>query len=344
MTVPSPADFFSDIEVGRDHSGRPMIRPLGSPASAPLVPYTRASTLADYISDHRHIHRWEMRYLAKAMGKNPDLAELAAVESYSTGFDVPDDKSASGRRLDSIISRALDRVGIHEKADYGTAVHAATEPANPGPHPERMRADVAAFKEGLQRCGILLLATEVFVANDELQAAGTFDHLAWVPGLGVVILDKKTGRKNLHEFGVQFSVYANADVYNVKTHDRLGLEDLLRGTPFEGDGINREVGIAAMIRSGGVDFVEVDLEKGYEGAKAAARARDYVEDRSLGASATRALERRTRELRDTLGDALSEAGSVKDLEELWHMTPRSIWLDEHTSIAKARRTYLTTSH
>jgi hypothetical protein len=106
--------------------------------------YTRASSLATYIENLTHIKKWEMRYLCKAMGQNEDLAALAAVETYSTGISdavFGRDKSESGKRLDEIIQRALDRVRIHEKADRGTAVHGATEPGAPA-GVERLRPAV----------------------------------------------------------------------------------------------------------------------------------------------------------------------------------------------------------
>ena len=213
------ADTFFDEPVGRggvprDYEGNALVLPAGATTDR-LVPYTPASGLASAIADERHIHRWEMRYLAKGMGRSPDLCVLAAAEPYSTGLTNPTvgrAKSASGRALDAIIERALDRVGIHEKADYGTAVHAWTEPGNEEPVIPAAVDDVQSFKDAIERNGIRIIATEVFTANDTVRAAGTFDHLCWVPGYGIVICDKKTGKMNPHEFGVQLSVYANGDV------------------------------------------------------------------------------------------------------------------------------------
>lgn len=336
MAAPSPAEFFSNLdadhEVERDH-GRPLVVPAGGGVA---VPYTRASSLADYIADHRHIHRWEMRYLAKALGQNPDLAHLAAVETYSTGSDEPPrrEKTASGRRLDSIIERALDRAKIHEKADYGTAVHAATEPDNREPVPAQMVDDVTSFGRAIQDAAGEILATEVFIVNDDVQAAGTFDHLVRFPGLGIVILDKKTGKENAHEFGIQFSVYANGDVYNPKTHGRLALDGIA------GE-VNRQVAIAAMIKDGRTRFVEIDIEEGWQGAQAAALARDYVEGDGLSSDATMTMLKRARKERDALAESLSVASDEATLGELWRGY-KHLWLPEHTELAAARKRFLTT--
>lgn len=331
----SPQDFFADVE--RDHSGRPMIVPaLGGPA----VPYTRASALAEYITDHRHIHTWRMRYLAKAMGQNPDLADLAAVEVYSTGFDEPERavKSASGKRLDKIVERALDRAGILEKADYGTAVHAATEPpAWSQLPPSRIVDDVEAFKSAIIECGIEILATEVFTAQDHLQAAGTFDHLVWAPGYGVVILDKKTGNFNPHEFGVQFSTYAHGDVYDVETCDRRPLESLAHpdGMGVNDDILNREVGLAAMIKNGQCEFKEVDLVKGWRAACAAAEVRDYVEDRSVGVNAMAYLRTNVKRERAHLQELLIDATTRDEALAIWEQN-KHLWTPDHTAYLKMR--------
>jgi len=345
VTVPTAAEFFANLDPDDEVErvgGLPKIRPAGAPEGAPLVPYTRASSLADYISDHRYVHRWEMRYLCKAMGQNPDLAELAAVETYYTGSDEPvrSDKSASGRRLDAIIARALDRAKISQKADRGTAIHAATEPGNREPVPESLRPDVVGFKQAIVDAGGEILQTEVFTACDEVQSAGTFDHLVRFPRLGVVILDKKTGNEQPHEFGVQFSVYAHADVYNPRTHERMPLDDLDPQLGPGVGGVRQDVAIAAMIKGGRTRFVEIDIEKGWQGAKVAAAARDYVEDRDLSADATQRMLKDAREVRGIIADHLARATTPERLEQLWQ-DHRALWTDEHTQIAKARKAYLT---
>ncbi len=297
-----------------------------------LVPYTSASSLASAITDESHIHRWEMRNLAKAMGLSPDLALLAAAEPYSTGLTNPTvgrEKSRSGRALDNIIERALDRVRLHEKADYGTAVHAFTEPDNHEPVPPSAAADVAAFEDCVQRHGIQIIATEIFTANDELRAAGTFDHLCWVPGYGIVICDKKTGKMNPHEFGVQLSVYAYGDVYDPRTRTRRRLEDLTDLSNL----VNREVGIVFAISNGRCVLKEVDLERGFAGAKAAAAARDYQAEDGMLADAEDTVSRHARRARVELAREVSGCKTRAEALALWR-EQKHLWTPEMTTTAE----------
>jgi hypothetical protein len=325
--------FFDDIVgrggVPRDDHGNALVLPAGATTDR-LVPYTSASSLAGAITDDSHIHRWEMRNLAKAMGQSPDLALLAAAEPYSTGLSNPTvgrAKSASGRALDRIIERALDRVGLHEKADYGTAVHAFTEPDNHEWVPPQAADDVAAFNDCVKRNGILIIATEVFTANDTLRAAGTFDHLCWVPGYGVVICDKKTGKMNPHEFGVQLSVYAYGEVYDPRTRTRRSLEDLA------GEAVNRRTGVVFAISDGRCVLKEVDLERGYEGAKAAAAARDYQAEDGMLADAEKYVSQHARRMRADL-DKQIRATHDRDHMVGLRRTMRHLWTDDHDTLAK----------
>lgn len=325
--------FFDEIVgrggVPRDSEGNALILPRGATTDR-LVPYTPASSLASAITDESHIHRWQMRNLAKAMGQNPDLALLAAAEPYSTGLSNPTvgrAKSASGRALDRIIERALDRVGIDEKADYGTAVHSLTEPNNDQPVPPQAADDVQAFWDCIKRNGIQILATEVFTANDALRAAGTFDHLCWVPGFGVVICDKKTGKMNPHEFGIQLVVYATGEVYDPKTRLRISLEELA-GSP-----INRDVGIVFEIRDGRCRLRDVDLVKGAEGAAAAAAARDYHAEGGMIGDADTLVSQHARRERNDLALAIRACQTRAQALILWREN-KHLWTDDHTTLAE----------
>ena len=101
----TPEDFFALDGPPRDRWGRPLLFPRGhdadcadcaglSPDQQPhRTPYTRASSFADYLDDFSHLHTWEMRYLARGLGRHRDLAMLAAAECYTTGFDKGDEKA-----------------------------------------------------------------------------------------------------------------------------------------------------------------------------------------------------------------------------------------------------------
>lgn len=282
----STATFFDRVEVDLDKGrgdvirvgGKAMLNPRGLSGTKVRVPYSSASGLADAISDDGFLHRWEKRYLAIAMGRNEDLAKLAAAETYHTGLEPLDvaEKRASGRRVDDIINRALDRQRIHEKADYGTAFHAFTEPGAP-PVPEHMTglaADVVSFEDRLRRECVTIVDTERFTANDTTMSAGTYDHGVRVLGhpllTGYVIADKKTGRIDPWHWEIQIASYANSEFYDTETDER---------TPMPED-LNLDYGVVfhTGAQTGHTEFYVLDLQRGWANAQIAAAARDAQAD------------------------------------------------------------------
>jgi hypothetical protein len=308
-------DFFSmpEGEVKREGES-PMLVPRGiDPASGIRSKYTRASYMSGYIEESEHFHKWEMRYLAKAMGQNEDLAALAAAETYSTGISdavYGRAKSASGRRLDEIIERALDRVRIHEKADRGTAIHGFTEPGAPGPEdcPERLRPAVQSFWDCLRGLAAEIVGTEVFTANDDIMGAGTFDHLMRFAGDPVltdyVVCDKKTGRYSPFEWAVQIATYAYGDVYDLTTDQR----------PAWPGTVNRKWGVVFLIdaEKGTTEPHLIDLEFGWEMAQIAARVRDAHERRDICTPHKPA----------PMHIRIGRANTKGDLERLWYSTDK----------------------
>lgn len=280
-----PLDLVSRDGVPRDRWDRPLLYPRGVPTR---VPYASASSLADYISNLRGIYTWEKRYLARGLGQRPDLAMLAGAETYSTGFEDQDvgENKESGRRLDEIIGRALDHVRLHQKADLGTVGHALT---NPGAReagavaPDVLAPEVAAWDRAIR--GLTIVATEVFIANDHLMAAGTFDHLvrgddipaSMTHGVDcsgtLVVVDKKFGKLKPGPFSVQTAVYAGGEVYG------LGEQMDVRQTFEEKYGlpVNQKVGLIGHIPFGKAkaEFHPVDLVAGREAAEHAAWVRGW---------------------------------------------------------------------
>lgn len=220
-------DPFEKIGLPRrDSRGRPMLLPRGSEVRQP---YTRASSLAGYLSGDYGLARWRMRRLAKGMADSPELVELASALPKLTN-DREQDRNTV-RDLDPLIEKALDAGGAYTQAAYGTVVHGHTEPDDDplgmtvpkGPVPPRAEADVMGFFRKVDELCHVILATEVFIANDDLQAAGTFDHVVYVPGVGLVVADKKTGDLHPNEFVVQLAVYAYGEIYDFRTDERSPL-------------------------------------------------------------------------------------------------------------------------
>ena len=333
-------DFFAEILDGppRDRWGRPMLYPRGS---ADRLAYTRASSLADYLADFSHIWKWKFRYLARSLGQNRDLAMLAGAECYTTGFDKGDDKDnrASGKRLDEIIERALERGKISEKADYGTVVHALTEPGNDGAvQYEDVEKDVASFWACVNELGIVILGTELFTANDDLMVAGTFDHLMYVPGYGIVITDKKTSSE-VHgaDFRIQLSSYANADLYDWESDERITLEEFIRRRGWDPDLLDRTKGLIFWIKNGETKVYELDLAAGYEAARTAVWVRDHHKKGTHKWLVTDKIRKARLDLEESLERWISSAPDDSTLNTLWHRWGKTIWGERHTAAAKQRK-------
>lgn len=296
--------------------------------------YTRASTLSSYIENDIHITKWKMRYLARSMGINEDLAALAGLETYTTGFGMLDSKknSASGKNLDRIIDQALDRVRISEKADYGTAVHLLTEPENEGYVPQRMEADVRSYLELCVELGFYFdqQRTEVFTANDVTGSAGTFDNLKWSAKYGWTITDKKTSSKvDGPHFAIQLASYANGKVYDPLTDEQFDLESLT-----DGEEVNREIGLIFWIKNGKTEVHELDLVKGWKGAQIAAEARDYNKAKNGRRVETEIADALSAKRR-AASLAIGLCKSREDLRDLFAQE-RKVWTEQLTEAGNRR--------
>ena len=244
--------------------------------------YLRPSSLAKYIEDRENLEKWKVRMTAIGLARNPDLLSLVAVTS-------PDDK----RKLNNLAERAQERAGATAGRDTGTAIHAATEAVDYGESidhmPADLQADALAYRAARESLGLEPLAAEVFVVNEELQAAGTFDRLVQpfdppdyangvppVPTGPPMVTDIKTGSKDDPEYAakygavawsIQLATYANAQPYGA-TWEELGA---CMATPADCDG-----GIIWYIPRGtGKCYpIIVDIAKGWELAQTARKVYD----------------------------------------------------------------------
>jgi hypothetical protein len=191
-------------DVPRDRWGRPLIVPVdgGKP-----IGYTRVSTLAKALDDKSALTKWKQRQVVVGMASRPDLAAVAAA---CKGDD---------RKLDEIVETAMTVAESERAANIGTALHALSEQVDAGCDladiPEPFRADLAAYRAALT--GVTMLAAEMFVVVDEVQAAGTFDRLVRLPDGRVMIADLKTGRhetKYPHGATQQIAVYSRGHLYD----------------------------------------------------------------------------------------------------------------------------------
>ena len=298
--MPEIDEIFDDaVEIPRDRYDRPLLVPSPERAANPLVnlargdekrhpgklPYTRASSLANYVSDHTALSTWKQRSLTKGLGEREDLAAMAAAlppiignKRDKAGMSKAEKMAdqLTNRRLDEIAEEAMIYANRDHKANWGTAIHSFTDPGDHGDVPARMAADVASWFTAT--AGWVEHANEVFVRNDDFQCAGSFDHLMsipWLPELGRLVVDKKTGLLHPDQFSVQLSVYATGTPYDWTTHK-----------PFDWpDGIapNQEWGILAHIPLGlgRTELYLVDLVKGTLAAHVACAVRSHRADKTL---------------------------------------------------------------
>jgi hypothetical protein len=344
-------DFFetTDSEVERDKGGQPyIILPDGS---GKTKAYTRASGLGDFVTDNEFLKAWHMRNLAVALGRRRDLANLAAVEPYNTGLHEPPQaiKSASAKKLDVVIARALDYVAIDERADHGSVVHHVTETEKDlSPYTGHVPMDVirerAVFLKCLAKNKVRRLGSEMFTVQDEIRVAGTFDHLLWHNDLGVFIGDTKNGRNaNNLGFSIQFADYANSVMY-WPNGARMTLEEYVKARFGITDPINREVAVLFSVRDGECKTKDVDITWGWEMCKLAAAVRD-----ARGSEAGRVKMSKTilkvagKEAQSEIEPALIEwigtCNSPEMLGELWREYKEE-WTPACTNAATERKAVL----
>lgn len=265
------ADPF-DLELDplkRDHYGRPLLIPAGG---TERVPYTRMSTLSGYLTDDFGLGLWTQRLLALGMSYREDLCAMAA--SLPPLNDAKRDKKSLSKaeiaqdrdtksKIDEYIEQALESAGRNYKANMGTSIHSFVERGTSDLAPERIKPDIDSCFAEFARHGIEILCSELFVANDSLMAAGSFDHIVRHPEYGVIGADVKTGQvdgKGL-AFCTQVAGYMGGDLYDPETDRRQPLE-----AATGGEQINRDVGLLIHIPLGGgrTTFYKLDLTRGFE--------------------------------------------------------------------------------
>lgn len=334
-------EFLGLEKPERDSSGRPLLLGRNGERAA----YTRASSLGDILEEFSFLWKWKMRGLAKGLADRMDLVRLVAAEDYTCGFAENEaaNKSA-GKRIDEVIERAMDHAGVSMKADYGTAIHSRTEPGNSGTDPdEKQRLDVASCWELWSLLGVTHLGTEIFTACDETMSAGTFDHLSYVPGYGIIVTDKKTSAKAKRTYDVQLSSYAHSDVYDPNTDQRQTLEEYVAAAGWDPTLINRDVGLIWWVKDGRTQARFLDLRKGFEWAQIAADIRDNRRPYAarVAPDVTKQVATWAEDDRNTLLTQIRNASSEAELVALWEeKTYRSIWDDRHTKAATERKAEL----
>jgi hypothetical protein len=209
------------------------------------VAYTRVSTLAKGISDSAGLTGWHLKNLALG---------LAGSESLFAAVKINADDPKALRRT---IAEAQESAGSKDAANAGTAVHSLTEFADGGASvdnmPEIYREDVRAYRAEILARNIQIVSVEGFIANDDLQAAGTYDRIVELDGK-MYVADIKTGSqapKYSMETAAQVAIYASGDAYTpagagaVLSRDRWG-RPLIVPAEADPEGLNRRVNLAGL--------------------------------------------------------------------------------------------------
>ena len=235
-------------EIPRDRFGRPLVIPRDGGRA---VPYRRCTTFIDVLADQYQLQQWKQRQVALGLAARADLLLKAAAAA------------GDKKTLNAVCEAAMEAAGSSASATIGTALHALTEQLDRGETPAipaSAEADIAAYRAAT---GFWTMADiEVFVVNDALQVAGTFDRVVAAGHLRF-IADLKTGGIDYaaSKIAMQLAVYANSERYDPETGARSSLD------------VNQERGLVIHLPAGEgrCSFHWADLKAGWEGVQLAAQ-------------------------------------------------------------------------
>lgn len=252
-------------DVKRDRWGRPLI---ASPDGGKPEPYVRVSTLAKALDSKEGLMQWKQRMTAIGLGKRPDLAERAAITD-------PTDK----RGLKEIVDGAMQAAESDKAANIGTTLHKLTELLDRSELdniPASHQADLDAYAQATD--ALQFVATELFVVNDHLKAAGTLDRLVRLPDGRLVVADLKTGATEPsypHGVTTQCAIYANSWRYDIEAEERTAY--------LPDNEVSTEVGLLIHLPAGKAqcDLYLLDLSVGWQLAKTAVAVRSVYKSKPI---------------------------------------------------------------
>jgi hypothetical protein len=207
--VTSPAARGSDGLYTHPVTGEkfPSYSSVASMLDKPALKYWAANRVADAVAYHPRGLYLEMARLLFQAKENGE--ELDPQDAYYHAL-----RGAPWRERD-------------EKADLGTAVHAAIERYQvdelPGIYPEKIAPYMVQFEGFLRDHKPRIIANEVTVYNRTVGYAGTLDILAAMPVPDILdagqrseqlaIVDIKTGKDVYPDSAIQQNAYANGEVW-----------------------------------------------------------------------------------------------------------------------------------
>jgi hypothetical protein len=251
-------------EIPRDRWGRPLVVPLGG--GEPTA-YTRVSTLAKALDDINNLMAWKARKAIEGVVRRPDLLTRAA-GALANGD--PDADWPTKKALNAVVNEATEAAGASQGASAGAGFHSLTEAIDRGDEPLFVppadQPRLEAYREAMT--GYRALDSELFVVNDQVLAAGSFDRLWLCPDGIVRVGDLKTGKSEADYPGataIQLALYANASRYDPETGQRHPIHTQLDLTTAL---------LIHMPPTGGCEVIPLDIAKGWRAAQLAAEVRE----------------------------------------------------------------------
>lgn len=295
----TPGQEAPETTIRRTKDGRPYVYDLEKGRERP---FTRVTTFIDCIEDKTALAKWGERMVLLGVKRSAEVGsrvmqapEVPTVSTWPTHEEVQARNQAlQGQKewLQACANDAKEAAGWKQAADLGTQLHLLTEYADqgrdlPSDTSPVMREDVDAYLQALERHGLTPMEEEVFVVNDEVGAAGTFDRLfRWERPDGQVwnvIGDLKTGRIDYGhgKLAMQLALYANSSRY-----------DPTRPEWREALPVSRNVGLIIHLPVGSAEcrVHVVDLQAGWRGVQLAKAVREYRRESARGMLYDLALE------------------------------------------------------
>lgn len=251
-------------EPRRDQWGRYL---LPHPDTGQEQAWTRATTIANTLSDRWALEQWGLRNTVYGIGQRPDLYALASSAQ-------PDEREL----LTRIVDQAQEAAHAQSSANLGTALHRLTERIDSGEIldvPDQWKPDVDAYCQTLADHSVKILPEyiERITVVPQVKVAGTFDRIVEVNG-ELMIADLKTGKHAIqygtHEIASQLALYSRGQF--------LWNEEESNGAPYDQmPDVSQEQGLIIWLPVGEArcELHLVDLTLGWFGVELALQVRDW---------------------------------------------------------------------